>query len=124
MKRFKNTEPSLLFRQTIADDGTLYFQSEASKLRPASRTKALNDDFVASRQAQESRKQHVLLIDIVHRFAPDLHSRLVLRDEGIVSLPRFDFQYVDRQKVSVNLLSAGQWPLMQAFGSLMCQTTD
>ncbi len=97
MKRFKNTEPSLFFRQTIADDGTLYFQSEASKLRPAlaSRVTALNDDFVAAPHSEGNRKQHVLLIDIVHRFPPDLHSRLVLRDEGIVSLPRFVFQNVD-----------------------------
>jgi hypothetical protein len=103
MKRFKNTEPSLLFRQTISDDGTLYFQSEASKLRPGSRTPALNDDFVAVPRDEGNRKQHVLLVDIVRRFPPDLHSHLVLRDEGIVSLPRFAFQNViGNKKIAMN----------------------
>ena len=99
LRRFRFAESNAQHKQSDMDDGWLYVQNRSFPLGKTLTKKSLT----VEDEMSNSERKHLLLIDIVRRFPPDLHSSLYLRDEGILSLPRYAYQkqhmYISEQQV-------------------------
>lgn len=77
-------------KQDAMDDGSLHFQNRAfTKKSTFSGYKTLPAFDRTIPITTGSQGQHLKLIDIVRKYPPDLFSKLILRDERLLSLPRY-----------------------------------
>ena len=88
MRRFRRVDYTLESKQNAFDDGTLHYQNRAFTKKLAvlgTKTIPSASESYAHRTEYQN---HMKLIDLVQKFPPDIFSKLVLRDERIMGLPR------------------------------------